>query len=220
MNIYEKINAVRMALLKRDIGKDKKAFNYSYIDLPQIENAIIEECDKVKLLTIVTFPVNDKGSFAEMTAYDMDSDMSGIDTRTHYAPPSSVTISVPCDYSLVEIKGSQPIQKVGGMMTYMRRYLYMTLFAISEHDSVEGIGKLSQETANDLDNIGDDGKKEIDKERKGILERIEKDLPKGYLKQVIAYKKADSIDDIPTDYLIKVYNKKMGVKEQKDEGNA
>lgn len=204
MNIYEKINAVRVALLKSGIAKEKSGNNnyYKYIDLPQIEGIITEECNKVGLLTLIDFP----DGHATMTAIDLEkSDIS------------SVTISVPCDASMVDIRGSQQIQKVGGMMTYMRRYLYMQMFAISEHDSVEGIGKFAQETANDVDNIDNSEEKEIDKERAEILELYKKNLP-DYLNQLVAYKKVKSVNDIPTDYLKQVYENKMK-KQQKEQTN-
>ena len=188
MNIYEKISAVRTALLSRNLSKDKKAFKYSYIDLPQIESAVTEECAKVKLMTLVDFPDN----HAVMTAFDLESEQV-------------VQISVPVNADMVEIQGSQKIQNVGGMMTYMRRYLYMTMFAISEHDSVEGIGKASQEVAHDMDTTEADKK---DPKRTELINKFEKDFPK-YLDKLVAYKKVKSLDDIPTDYIETVYAKKV-----------
>ena len=208
MNIYEKINAVRMALLKAGITKDKQGFNYAYIDLPQIEGIITEECNKVKLMTLINFP----DGHATMTAIDLENPIPNPMRLDMAQDPCSITISVPCESSMVDIKGSQQIQKVGGMMTYMRRYLYMQMFAISEHDSVEGIGRISQETANDVETIDN---KEVDKEREEIIEKYKTNLP-NYLEQLVAYKKVKSVDDIPTEYLIQVYENKMK-KEQKNE---
>ncbi len=226
LNIYQKINIVRMALLKKDITKGKQGYNYAYIDLPQIENIITEECNKVGLLTIVTFPVTDKGSFAEITAYDTDAPLSEDEKLyTMHKDPTSIKISVPCDYSLVEIKGSQPIQKVGGMITYMRRYLYMTMFAISEHDAVEGIGKLSQETASESDNgTKTEGSEQtkttepIDKEKAEIIELFKKDLP-DYIRDLEDYKRMP-IEQMPLDYLQRVYKSKMAQKAKIEEAKA
>lgn len=198
MNIYEKISKVRMAILQRSLTKDKKAFSYNYIDLPQIEPIITEECSNVGLLTIVDFPQG----MAVMKVYDLDAKNTG--------EMSTLTISAPCDYTLVDIKGSQPIQKVGGMMTYMRRYLYMTLFAISEHDAVEGIGKLSQESANDNAEQGEpqtENQPQPDPRRAEIIEKFNKTMP-NYLEQLVAYKHATSLDDFSTDFLEEIYRKK------------
>lgn len=224
-NIYQKINAVRMALLQRGITKDKKGYNYAYIDLPQIENVITEECAKVGLLTIVTFPVTDKGSFAEITAYDTDAPLSNDELRYSRQNPTYITISVPCDYQLVEIKGSQPIQKVGGMMTYMRRYLYMQMFAISEHDAVEGIGKLAQETAAETqDNPQPETETKAettppaDKEKEAIIALFKKDLP-DYIRDLEDYKRMP-IEQMPLDYLQRVYKSKMAQKAKINEAKA
>lgn len=203
MNIYEKINAVRVALLKSGIAKEKSGAKnyYKYIDLPQIEGIITEECNKVGLITIVDFP----DGHATITAIDLEWSPN---PSTSWQTPSSVMITIPCESSMVDIQGSQPIQKVGGMMTYMRRYLYMTLFAISEHDAVEGIGKLSQETANDMEEI-EKSKEETpsDPKRKEIIEKFNKNLP-NYLEQLVAYKHAKSLDDFTTEFLEEIYNKK------------
>ena len=217
MNIYEKINAVRMALLKSEIVKDKIGTNndYRYIDLPQIEGIITEECDKVRLLTLVSFPDGQ----ATITAIDLDNpvplpDLMDVLGRTNSV--SSVMLTVPCDSSMVDIKGSQAIQKVGGMMTYMRRYLYMTMFAISEHDAVEGIGKLSQETANAKDGMKKEKSNSTEDQRRAeIIGKFQKTMP-NYLKQLVTYKSVKSVDDFSTDYLEKVYNKKTKGKKTAD----
>ena len=208
MNIFKKINDVRVAIYKRAIGKDAKAFNYFYIDLPQIEGIITEECAKVGLLTVVDFP----DGHATLTAYDTEAEEGSLFP--------SVKISVPCDYTLVDIKGSQPIQKLGGMMTYMRRYLYMQMFAISEHDAVEGIGKLSQDSANQSEPTPEptpEVQEDIDPKRKELIEKFNKDLP-NYLASLVAYKKVNSVDDFSTEFLEEVYNKKTQFKKEQTNG--
>ena len=214
MNIYEKINAVRMALLKSEIVKDKIGTNndYKYIDLPQIEGIITEECDKVRLLTLVSFP----NGYATITAIDLDTPVPLPDSLGSPQDVSAVTLAVPCDSSMVDIKGSQAIQKVGGMMTYMRRYLYMTMFAISEHDAVEGIGKLAQETANAKDGMKREKSNSTEDQRRAeIIGKFQKTMP-NYLKQLVTYKSVKSVDDFSTDYLEKVYNKKTKGKKSAD----
>ena len=206
MNIYEKINAVRMALLKSGIAKEKSGNNnyYKYIDLPQIEGIITEECNKVGLITIVNFP----DGHATITAIDLESPMQNPAEPMYVVQtPSRVTITIPCESSMVDIKGSQPIQKVGGMMTYMRRYLYMTLFAISEHDAVEGVGKLAQETASDMEEMESESEKPTDPKRAKLIEDFNRVLP-NYLDQLVTYKKVKSVDDFSTDFLKEVYDKK------------
>lgn len=207
MNIFEKIDAVRMALLKQEMAKNKKAFNYKYIDLPQIEPLILEECSKVKMLTLVDFP---QGS-AVIKVYDLEA----TDTTT-----PCLSISVPCDYSLVDIKGSQPIQKVGGMMTYMRRYLYMQLFAISEHDSVEGIGSAEREIEQEK---AEEAQKEVDPKVKELADKFGAEFP-DYCISLIAYAKkkkypnATSLYDLEYEYLKSAYDAQVAKAGKAKEG--
>lgn len=196
MNIFEKIDAVRIALLEAEMKKKKSAYSYKYIDLPQIEPNILEECHKVKMLTMVDFPQG----FAVMKVYDLEADSMN----------PALQISVPCEASLVDIKGSQPIQKVGGMMTYMRRYLYMQLFAISEHDSVEGIGSAEREIA--MENAEDD-KKEVDPKVKEIADKLTNDFP-DYAISLLAFAKkkhpqATSLYDLEASYIQEAYDKQV-----------
>jgi len=219
MNIYEKINEVRKALLDRGITKDKSNSYYSYIDLPQIESVITEECIKVGLITLVDFPAGK----ASMTAIDTEH-------ISEHTQTSVVRIEVPCESSMVEIKGSQPIQRVGGMLTYMRRYLYMQMFAISEHDAVEGIGNLSRETEAEqekkskkkttkttetpkTESISADPKKDE------IIALFRKNLS-DYIPTLEAYTKT-KLEDMPTDYIERAYKIKMQMKEvTKEQDNA
>ena len=217
--IYRKISEVRMALLKAGIGKDKKAFNYAYIDLPQIEALITEECAKVGILTMVDFP---EGK-AVMRIYDLDELPTYSVNTTNLITQANnfIEISVPVRSDMVEIKGSQPIQNVGGMMTYMRRYLYMAVFAISEHDSVEGIGKASQEVAQDIEKEKEQAKQkkaEADPERTKLIEDFKKNLP-DYLEKLVAYKKVKSVDDFSTEELKQVYATKMNQKTKAEATN-
>ena len=216
MNIYEKISAVRTEILKRSLSKDKKAFNYHYIDLPQIEPIITEECAKVGILTVVDFPQG----LAVMRVFDLEAPLSETPV---------LTISVPCDYRLVEIKGSQPIQNVGGMMTYMRRYLYMQLFAISEHDAVEGIGwaerEAEAEKSQNAQAQNEEPPKDIvsdkvsdidDAHRKDVINALEHRFP-NYISKLVAYKGVDSVDQLTTDYIEKAFAKMCGEQPKKEE---
>jgi len=204
MNIFEKIDAVRMALLKEEMTKDKKAFNYKYIDLPQIEPMILEECHKVKMLTMVDFPQG----FAVMKVYDLEADSMN----------PALQISVPCDASLVDIKGSQPIQKVGGMMTYMRRYLYMQLFAISEHDSVEGVGNAEREIAKEK---AEEEVKKVNPQVKEIADKLSNEFP-DYAISLLAYAKkkkypqATSLYDLEYTYIKSAYDGQVSKRTAKE----
>ena len=157
---------------------------------------------------------------AVMRVYDLDETPAiSINTTNLIAQTSNfIEISVPVRSDMVDIKGSQPIQNVGGMMTYMRRYLYMAVFAISEHDSVEGIGKASQEVAQDIDAEQEQKNVEGDPERAKVIEDFKKNLP-DYLEKLVAYKKVRSVDDFSTEELKRVYGIKMAQKPKAEAEN-
>ncbi|MDR1364884.1 MAG: ERF family protein [Oscillospiraceae bacterium] len=43
-------------------------------------------------------------------------------------------VTVSCPIERLEIRGANAIQNIGGMQTYLRRYLYMAMFDITEND--------------------------------------------------------------------------------------
>ena len=199
MNIYQKINQVRQELLQQRIKADKKGFNYNYIDLPQIEGPITEACGKVGLLNIFRFP---EGR-AELEIVDIDA------TERLFA----ITIPVSVEASMVKISDKQPIQNVGGMMTYMRRYLYMTAYAISEHDAVEeqvSKDNAVQETTQHLEEqTAEKFSKEELQERLDMIDFLTQIDPKA-VEKLIAVKKVSCVDELETSYIRKVYNAKKG----------
>lgn len=48
---------------------------------------------------------------------------------------SSVTFSIPIDYSL--IKGGSPMQSIGAAVTYARRYLWVSALGLTDHDLLD-----------------------------------------------------------------------------------
>ena len=191
MNIYQKINQVKQDLLGLQIKAETKGYNYMYIDLPKIEGAITKACDRAGLLTIVNFP---EGR-AEMAIINMDEAIE------------QVVISVPVDPSMVKINDKQPIQNVGGMMTYMRRYLYMAAFSISEHDPVEEKALEDAENPQPETPAERFSAEEL-QDRIAMLDYLSEIDPKA-VEKLMAVKKVSSVDDLETSYIRKVYNAKQ-----------
>ncbi|MDR1364803.1 MAG: hypothetical protein LBJ32_04175 [Oscillospiraceae bacterium] len=84
---------------------------------------IIRFCDKHKVCTHIDF----RGEFAALVA--ADSEVSG---DSNSANPPMITVS--CPIEKLEIRGANTIQALEGMQTYLRRYLYMAMFDITESD--------------------------------------------------------------------------------------
>lgn len=125
MNIYEKLQNMRVELQQKNIKKSgfNKYAGYHYFELADILPAINELQVKYKTFTRVWF---DKDQ-AKLTVINTEK----LDETIEFISPLA-------DLSL---KGAHAIQNIGGVETYSRRYLYLIAFEIVEadyFDSVQG----------------------------------------------------------------------------------
>jgi hypothetical protein len=124
MNIYEKLQKIKFELLDCNLKKSgKNEFaGFEYYELGDIMPDIIRLCDKYKVCTLISF--NER--IAILSAYDCEVDVS---------QDNSVSITSPV--ATLELKKANAIQALGGVQTYMRRYLYMAMFDIIENDQFD-----------------------------------------------------------------------------------
>jgi len=122
MNIYQKLNKVRLDLQKMKLQKSgvNKFAGYNYYELGDFLPTINELFDSVGLCAIISFGVD----IAVMEIVDTDK------------PEDKIIISSPM--ADAELKGCHPIQNLGATETYTRRYLYMTALEIVEQDALDG----------------------------------------------------------------------------------
>lgn len=120
-NVWKRINAVKKGLRNTSLKKSgKNTFSkYEYMELNDFENALEDLCDKEGINTMF-FWFTDK---AVLRITNVDD------------PKDTVEVCSP----VVDcgIKGASPIQNLGGMQTYLRRYLFTSTFGIAEHDIIE-----------------------------------------------------------------------------------
>jgi DNA-directed RNA polymerase subunit RPC12/RpoP len=136
MNIYEKVQKIKVELLDcklKKSGKNKFA-GFEYYELGDIMPDIIRLCDKHKVCTAIDFSADSARLFA------FDSEQS--------ARPVPDTILVNTPTVALEIKGSNAVQALGGMQTYMRRYLYMAMFDICENDTFDAVSGKTEKAKN------------------------------------------------------------------------
>lgn len=118
MNIYEKLQAARVELQNKKLkksGKNKFA-GFDYFELSDFLPAINEIFNNLKLFS--RFLINDKQATLEI-----------INTEK---PDETVLFSMPT--AELELKGCNKLQALGGVNTYMRRYLYLNALEIVEAD--------------------------------------------------------------------------------------
>lgn len=118
MNIYEKLQTIRLELLKaqpKKSGRNKFA-GFNYYELGDFVPLLVELGVKYKVFTLTTFN-NENAS------------IKAINTEK---PDEFVEVTIPMRE--LELKGANDLQELGGVVTYQRRYLLMTLFDIVDSD--------------------------------------------------------------------------------------
>jgi len=121
MNIYEKLQQVRVALQEKNIKKSgKNAFSgYDYFDLPDFLPETQRLCLEYKLFPQVSFSQD----LATLTVTDIDK------------PEDTIVFTSPM--STAALKGCHEVQNLGAVETYIRRYLYMAALELTEGDTLD-----------------------------------------------------------------------------------
>ncbi len=128
MNIYEKIQAVRVELEDMDIkmtGYNEFA-RYDYFELDDFIKPLNALMNKYKMTAYPSFTAD----VATLTAVNCEK------------PDEHVTVTSPM--GTANLKGCHEVQNIGAVETYQRRYLYQALFDITEKDGLNATqGKAS-----------------------------------------------------------------------------
>ena len=123
LNVYGKLAVARGKFLRSDVKKSGKntyaEFKYFTLeDIIPIKEKIFSELGLVDHITFGT-------EVATLTLVNVDNPEESIDFMSQLAP----------DESLIK----NPIQKVGAIQTYVRRYLYLLMLDIVEADAIEDL---------------------------------------------------------------------------------
>lgn len=121
MNIYEKLQTARVGLQKLNLKKTgkNKFSGYSYYELGDFLPAI----NQLMLDNKFTGVVNFCGDVARLTLVNCEK------------PEETIVFESPMKEAT--LKGAHPIQNLGAVETYSRRYLYMAAFEIVESDAID-----------------------------------------------------------------------------------
>lgn len=118
--VYEKLQKARIKLQHTELKKSghNKFAGYKYFELGDFLPAIQSIFFELKLCPVVSFG-------AELATLRI------IDTENG----GCVTFTSPM--AEAQLKGCHPIQNLGAVETYSRRYLYVTALEIVEHDAID-----------------------------------------------------------------------------------
>ena len=118
--IYAKLNLARKrvhAVKLAKTGKNQFA-GYNYFELNDFLPASIDACDQAGICGIVSFD----SEFARLKLFD-------IETKEF--------VEITSPMSEANLKGCHPVQNLGAVETYQRRYLWSAAMEISESDAVD-----------------------------------------------------------------------------------
>lgn len=134
MNLYEKLALARVELQEMGLHKSgKNTFaKYDYFELGDMMPAINKLMAKYKMLGVCSF-------FADMAT------LSIFDAEK---PEDVIVFKSPL--STAELKGCHPVQNLGAVETYTRRYLWTAAFEIVECDALDATqGRPTKQTDDD-----------------------------------------------------------------------
>ena len=165
--VHKKLMQARMMLQNAPLKKSghNKFAGYSYFELgdfmPEI-NAIFNE---VGLCGVVSYD----SEIASLTITDTDDN-------------TSIVITSPM--AEANLKGCHPIQNLGAVETYTRRYLWVTAMEIVEHDALDSSAPIKEEkiiitpTQGAMDNIPEDEQNYLRELAIELIAICEKEEPK------------------------------------------
>lgn len=131
--VYKKLQKARVDLQRMELKKSGKNTysNFEYYELGDFLPAINELCVKHGIAT--TFSIKNKLEAPEYATLLVVNVENPNDMISFVCPTAEVKIGAKADGS----GGAEPIQNLGGKITYMRRYMLMTAFEITESDQVD-----------------------------------------------------------------------------------
>lgn len=142
-NVRSKLAKARKMFLEANAKKSGKNMHleFMYFELSDIVPTAVEIFAELGLVTTTNFDA--EHGMATMTVYDADDDESaGI---TFFAPYREIEPIVSNSGKVV----TNAMQALGSSITYLRRYLYMMVLDIVEHDDIDGemVGKQEDKPA-------------------------------------------------------------------------
>jgi len=119
MSIYSKLNDARVALQSTKLNKTgKSSAGYNYFELGDFLPEILKIFNHYGLCGVVSFGTD----VATLTIYETGGD-------------GKIEITSPMKEA--NLRGCHPIQNLGAVETYTRRYLWVAAMEIVEHDALD-----------------------------------------------------------------------------------
>ena len=165
--VHKKLMAARMSLQEATLKKSghNKFAGYSYFELGDFIPTITEIFYNIGLCGVVSYD----SEIASLTITDTDDG-------------TSLVITSPM--AEANLKGCHPIQNLGAVETYTRRYLWVTAMEIVEHDALDSSAPIKEEkiiitpTQGAMDTIPEDEQNYLKELAMELIALCEKEEPK------------------------------------------
>jgi hypothetical protein len=180
MNIYQKLNQARTQLQSLQLKKsgENKFAGFKYYELgdfiPHVNNLF-----------------NELGIFAAFNIKDELATLTLVDTDK---PESAIQFTSPV--ADAQVKGTTPVQSLGAVHTYLKRYLYVNALEIVESDTLDakvGSGDLLEALATPSQ-----------------VEKLRELLPPDRLEKMLAHYKVDTPSELTLTQASQVLKKLNG----------
>ena len=128
MSVHKKLMAARISLQEAPLKKSghNKFAGYSYFELGDFIPTINKIFNEVGLCGVVSYDTE----IASLTITDTD---------------DGTNIVITSPMAEANLKGCHPIQNLGAVETYTRRYLWVTAMEIVEHDALDSSAPLKEQ---------------------------------------------------------------------------
>ena len=163
MNVYQKLNQARSLFHKTKLQKTghNKFAGYYYFELSDFVVPALDIFNQVGLVSVIKFGKE----LAEMHIINVDK------------PEEVIIVTSPM--SEAALKGCHPVQNLGAVETYIRRYLWVAALEIVEHDALDattgkkGDGPIVRPTQGE--EISDERMSVVMDVRAAIIDRMSQD---------------------------------------------
>ncbi len=192
MNIYQKLTEARVELQNMKLKKSGRNdySKYDYYELGDLLPAVNKLCQKYEMTTRLNI-IKDSEEKAIFTIYNATEPNEKIE---FIAPTAEARIGLKKDGT----GGADPIQNLGGKITYMRRYMIVTAFEIVESDLVDSINRDLTDEVSDEDLKIISEAKSLD-DLKKIYTKLEKTYTSKVLLPHFSKKKEELADEAEVD---------------------
>lgn len=196
MNIYEKIAEARIRFAQKNVKKTgKNTFaGYNYFQLEEILPAINAIAMELKFLPVFST----SSDVATLTIVDCEKPSDNVTFSCAYVRTITKKVgkdgTESTDSQGASLKGCHPVQNEGATITYLKRYLYLNAFEISEADVLDA-------TMNP--NVQNPAPKKDKKPFKEVIAQFNKNNVLALLGE-FGY---ESVDEIPKDSQAEFYNR-------------